>query len=341
MFGVTKYPTIKIIRGEEHHTFQGDQDTEQIVNFALRMSGPAVEHITRPESLTNIKNMNQLFFMYVGEREGALWDTFNDVANKMQAHAFYYSTSQSIAEKHIFLNETPAVFVHKENSHYFYTVEAGNGLEEARHLNASIHKWINEERFETFLKISEGNIEEVLQTKKYIVLVVVEENKLQEIPKDMLEFRNMVESVIRKDRDKYHSSFQFGWTSSLELVINIAMERISLPYLIVLNSTTYHHHVPEDDPLIMTTEAIELFLERVYNQQAPAYGGNDFAVRLYRAYFNAKTTLADRYRGNPVLTTVLLGLPTCFLSIIMYFCVCQNCLDANEEDEVPLHEKRE
>nr|CAI5835765.1 unnamed protein product [Callosobruchus analis] len=339
-FGVTKYPTIKIIKGDEQHTFQGDKDTEQIVNFALRMSGPAVEHITRPESMTNIKNMNQLFFMYVGERQGALWNTFDDIANKMQAHAFYYSTSPNIAKKHIYLNETPAVFVHKENSQYFYTVGEGNGIEEVHHLNASMHKWMNEERFETFMKITEGNIEEVIQTKKYIVLVVVEENKLQEIPKEMLEFRNMVESVIRKDRDKYHSSFQFGWTSNLELANSFAMETISLPYLMVLNSTTLHHHIPEDEPLIMTTEAIELFLERVYNQTAPVYGGNDFAVRLYRAYFRAKTTLVDRYRGNPVLTIVLLGLPTSFLSFILYSCICSDILDAEEEDE-DLHEKRE
>lgn len=69
-------------------------------------------------------------------------------------------------------------------------------MEEAEHVNVSIHRWINEERFETFPKITDGNINQLLQTKKYIVLVIVEENKLFQIPKEMLEFRNTIENLV-------------------------------------------------------------------------------------------------------------------------------------------------
>lgn len=96
---------------------------DDIVNFAIRMSGPPVQHITRPESLVNIKNMNQLFFMYVGERKGPLWETFYDIATKMQPHAYYYSASAEIAREQVEIHNLPAVFVHKENSHYFYSGE--------------------------------------------------------------------------------------------------------------------------------------------------------------------------------------------------------------------------
>lgn len=108
-----------------------------------------------------------------------------------------------------------------------------------------------------------------MQTKKYIVIVVVEENKLQHVPKDMLDFKYTVESVIRNKREKYHKHFQFGWTSSQELANHIAMEILALPYLLVLNSTTMHHHIPEDDPAEMTEEVIDMFLERIYNQSSP------------------------------------------------------------------------
>lgn len=152
---------------------------------------------------------------------------------------------------------------------YCLLVEEGNGIEEVHKLNSSVHKWINEERFETFPKITEANFKEILRTNKYIVLVVVEENKLQQIPKEMLDFRDSVESIIRKKRDKYHKSFQFGWTSSVDLANHIAMEIVPLPYLLVLNSTTFHHHIPEDDPTQMTVDAIEIFIEKVYNQTLP------------------------------------------------------------------------
>lgn len=195
-----------------------------------------------------------------------------------------------------------------------------------------MYNWINEERFETFPKVTRGNINELMQTKKYIVLVVVEENKLHEVPTEMLEFRDMVESVIRKKRDKYHKTFQFGWTGSPELANSIAMTTLPLPCLLVLNSTTYHHHIPEDDPEHLTPEALDLFLERIQNQTAPTFGGNSFAVKLYRMYFEVRSSLADMYRGNPVLTIVLFGLPLGFLSLILYSICCSDILDADEEE---------
>jgi thioredoxin domain-containing protein 10 len=54
------------------------------------------------------------------------------------------------------------------------------------HLNTSMFDWINVERFATFPKVTRGNFHQILQTKKYIVLAVVEENKLLEIPTEML-----------------------------------------------------------------------------------------------------------------------------------------------------------
>lgn len=132
-----------------------------------------------------------------------------------------------------------------------------------------MHRWINEERFETFPKITEGNFNEILQTKKYIVLVVVEDDKLQQITTEMYEFKNLVESMIRTNRDKYHKYFQFGWTNNPELANHIAMQVLTLPSLMVLNSTTLHHHVPEDDPTQMTPEAINMFLEKILNQTVP------------------------------------------------------------------------
>lgn len=195
-----------------------------------------------------------------------------------------------------------------------------------------MYNWINEERFETFPKVTRGNINELMQTKKYIVLVVVEENKLQEISPEMIEFRDMVESVIRKKRDKYHKNFQFGWTGSPELANSIAMSILPLPYLLVLNSTTHHHHIPEDDPTHLTPEALDIFLEKISNQTALIYGGNSLGVKLYRTYFEARSSLADMYRGNPVLTLVLFGLPLGFLSLILYSICCSDILDADEED---------
>nr|CAD7589611.1 unnamed protein product [Timema genevievae] len=111
------------------------------------------------------------------------------------------------------------------------------------------------------------------------------------------------------------------------------MTVLPLPHLLVVNSTTNHHHIPEDDPSQLTPEAITIFLEQIHNQSAPAYGGNTWLVRVYRTYFEARTSLAEMWLGNPVLTAVLFGLPMGFLSLICYSICCADIMDADEEDE--------
>lgn len=62
------------------------------------------------------------------------------------------------------------------------------------------------------------------------------------------------------------------------------------------------------------------------------YGGDSWPIRIYRAYYNAKTSLEDMWQGNPVLTSVLFGLPLGFLSLICYSIWCSDILDADEEE---------
>lgn len=65
------------------------------------------------------------------------------------------------------------------------------------------------------------------------------------------------------------SHFQFGWIASPDLVNSIAMMVLPLPSLIVINTTTNHHHIPEDETEKLTPHVIELFLEQIRNESAP------------------------------------------------------------------------
>lgn len=72
-----------------------------------------------------------------------------------------------------------------------------------------------------------------------------------------------------------------------------------------------------------------------------SYGGNSLPVRIYRTYFETKRFLIEMWRGNPILTSVLFGLPLGFLSLIIYSIFCADILDADEEDEDDVHEKND
>lgn len=130
-------------------------------------------------------------------------------------------------------------------------------------LNDSLHRWVNEERFVAFPKVTRANIHQISQTKKYLVLAVVEENKLNEIVGMELEFRDMVESIIRQNYETFHAEFQFGWIGSPDIAHSIVMSHLATPHLIVLNSTTYEHYIPDDEPEQLTADAIKLFLHNI------------------------------------------------------------------------------
>jgi hypothetical protein len=72
-----------------------------------------------------------------------------------------------------------------------------------------------------------------------VVIAVLEENKIGELTPEMEEFRDMVRSVIERNRDRYHDHFQFGWTGTPDLANSVAMETLSLPNLLVVNSSSF------------------------------------------------------------------------------------------------------
>lgn len=65
------------------------------------------------------------------------------------------------------------------------------------------------------------------------------------------------------------SYFQFGWIGSPNLVNSIAMMTLPVPSLLVINTTTNHHHIPEDETDKLNPYVIELFLEQIRNESAP------------------------------------------------------------------------
>ncbi|XP_058796231.1 protein disulfide-isomerase TMX3 [Phymastichus coffea] len=329
-YKIKGFPTILFIKGDEQFVYNGDRTRDEIVKFATRLSGPPVQEVTRTVSFDSLKKDRDLYFLYVGEKSSPLWESYHSIASIFQPHAFFYQSHPVVVDKHAPIEQTPSLFVYKDNVHYNFT---DIGISDKEKLNETLYKWINAERFPTFPKVTRGNMHQLFLTNKNLVLAVVEENQLEEVPPDMLEFRDMIEAVIKKKRHKYHDHFQFGWVGNPELVNSIAMMVLPLPSLIVINSTTNHHYIPEDEPEKLTPHVIELFLDKIRAESVPKYGGNSIVVNIYRSWFEVRSALVSMWKGNPVLTLVLFGLPAGFLSLICYNIWCPDIFDADEEDE--------
>ncbi|XP_066959034.1 protein disulfide-isomerase TMX3 isoform X2 [Macrobrachium rosenbergii] len=354
-FVVKGFPTIMFVKGDERHSYKGDRVKEEIVGYAIRMSSPPVQLIASPQHLRDTISHGDLFFTFVGNKEGHLWEVYKEIAEEYRPYHFFYSIEASCMQDHTFKPFCPpvttlSVMVFKDDKHFFYPVPDEQALVENESVvNTTLNEWINHERFPLFTKFTHGNLHQLWKIKKYLAITVVKESKTGRITTDEdaeeyvdgYKFRDMVESVIRNNRDKYHQHFQFGWTGTPDLANSIAMERLPLPSLLVVNASTMHHHLPEDPAHHLTTDAIEVFLDTVIAQSAPSFGGDSWPIRIYRVYYNAKTSLEDMWQGNPVLTALLFGLPLGFLSLICYSIWCSDILDADEEEEVNQHEKKE
>ena len=359
-FGVKGFPTIMFLKGEEVFTYEGDRTREDIVAFARRLEGPAVTRLHTREDLREAGTRSHgLYFLFVGREEGLLYQEFLANARHFQQDEFMFSCSPELVADVVDTGgEGEAILVHKDHAWFHYSssnpgvverMERSSGQEEQDTTTApaegspplhqtGFYHWMQAERFPLFAKVTRGRFSKMLATNKFVVIAVLEENKLGEIEPDQEIFRDLVREVIEQNRERYHDRFQFGWTGTPDLANSVAMETLSLPNLLVINSTTYQHHLPEDHPSQLTVEAVKIFLDAVLAGEAPSYGGSSWLVRLSRAVYEGRSAMSDMWRGNPVLTALLLGLPAGFLSLIFYSICCADIMDAEEEEE-ELHEK--
>ena len=356
-FNIRGYPTILFLKGDDTYIYEGDRTREDLVAFSRRLMGPPVQALRTEADLAEAKR-NALFFVFSGPLEHPLYEEFLTNARHFHSDEHMYSAAPGLIKTGADSKEA-AVFVYKDNQYHKFRQdefpverqerEVTEEGEEASPtpattvVNTPLHSWVVRERFPMFTKVTRGKFGKIMATHKYVVIAVLEENKLEQLTPEMEQFREMVKGVVAGNQEKYLQHFQFGWTGSPDLANSVAMETLSVPSLLVINSTTHHHHLPEDSAEYLTPEAIEIFLDSVLAGEAPRYGGNSWLVRIYRSFYEAKTSLFDMWRGNPVLTAVLIGLPLGFLSLIFYSICCADIMDADEEEEEleDYHEKAE
>lgn len=108
------------IKGEQEYIYSGERVRDELLAFAYRMSGPPVQLVTQIDSFDMLKGQNELFFTYVGQRNGSLWNSYFKIAENFQPHSNFYATSRELAKPHFQVDTLPVVLVYKENSHYHF-----------------------------------------------------------------------------------------------------------------------------------------------------------------------------------------------------------------------------
>ncbi len=239
----------------------------------------------------------------------------------------------------------PAIMVFKSNDNFVMPPVVDASAVES--LNETVARWVVENQFEEFLRVSYGNLPLLLKTDKYLALAVLEEDKIGKLSRDMEAFRADLEAVMRKNRDAFADRVQFGWLSAPEIANSIAMQTLDVPSLLIVNASTFEHFVPEhESPSQMSQTEMKEFISSVLSHDLQPQGGKGYATSLRRTAFEARSSFVQMWKGNPVLTSVLFGLPLGFLSLICYSVCCGDILEASDDEEPLLdddetHEKKD
>ena len=80
-------------------SYEGDRNREDIVTFAKRLLGPPVGELRTEGDFEEAKTKSEIFFVFTGDQDGPLWDTFLQVASTYQQHEFFYHVTSELAAK--------------------------------------------------------------------------------------------------------------------------------------------------------------------------------------------------------------------------------------------------
>jgi len=188
-----------------------------------------------------------------------------------------------------------------------------------------------------------GLLHLVMQSGKLLVLALVEEHKSVQrlVSSKHEELKDLTEAIagryVNNDPVTGHSRFIFGWTSELDTINSFAIKTINpLPNLIVINTTNLEYWMLKENEPLSAANIIQL-LDDIASSEGPKLrppqGGNSWPARIQRMAFDTWTALHTMYKGNPVLTLLLFGLPLGFLSIIIYTSCFSDIFEAKEEDD--------
>uniref|UniRef100_A0A8D3E7P8 protein disulfide-isomerase n=1 Tax=Scophthalmus maximus TaxID=52904 RepID=A0A8D3E7P8_SCOMX len=287
-FGVRGYPTIKLLKGDLAYNYKGPRTKDDIVDFATRVSGPAVRALPSKQMFEHMMKRHDVLFIYVGG-ESPIKEKYYDVASELIVYTYFFSASEEVLPESVTLPELPAVVVFKDGAHFTYDEYA----------DGSLSSWVNKERFQGYLQIDGFTLYELGETGSVYIKFT------------------LIQRVAKEYREHFNRDFQFGHMDGNDYINSLIMGEVTVPSVIILNTSNEQYFLPSEP--IETMEQLVQFISSVLNGSAQAHGGDGIIQRIKRVAFDAKSTImVSLFRSSPLLGCFLFGLPLGVISLMCY-----------------------
>uniref|UniRef100_A0A665T374 protein disulfide-isomerase n=1 Tax=Echeneis naucrates TaxID=173247 RepID=A0A665T374_ECHNA len=282
------------LKGDLAYNYKGPRTKDDIVEFANRVSGPAVRALPSKQMFDHMMKRHSVLFVYIGG-ESPLKEKYNDVASELIVYTYFFSASEDVLPESMSLPELPAVVVFKDGAYFTYD----------EYEDGSLSSWVNKERFQGYLQIDGFTLYELGETGGVCTKIC-----------------HPLYSLCPK-------YFQFGHIDGNDYINSLIMGEVTVPSVIILNTSNEQYFLPSEP--IETLEQLVQFISSVLNGSAQAYGGDGIIQRIKRVAFDARSTIMSVFRSSPLLGCFLFGLPLGVISLMCYG-ICTSESDDGSDD---------
>lgn len=342
-FNVQSYPTIIFINKHTRALYYGDRSLETLIEFAERLNGPDYREVDN----CNVKELTEdhplVVLSTVRDLTSKLHSQFTALSRSQKANFWFYRLNRQCN------NSLEADNLYILKRYLDKPIEFKNN--DSDMTEADILNWLDSESFPIYGQVHRYNFDKTIASGKQLVMAVLDRyDPARKFTLRSAQFHKIFRQLA-KELAQSGSHLLYAWTSDLDLVRMIIVRHVLVPNLIIVrpdysfniiikNPQDLEVNGEDELPQMLSAESIKSRIKMAEEGKLIYEGGNNLINEIWRKVFNNYHSFIDMFRSNPLLSTILVGLPTLVISFVIYMTCCHDGRlydevgdDDEEEDE--------